>query len=926
MAWQPNPQGLQEIVNLLLASRQATNVQHREIQAKIVEYNHNPEFNCYLVHIFACIPAAQMEDGEAVRQRAGLLLKNNVRQSWKMFSPVVLQTIQGSVLKAIADPSAFTRRIACTVVATIAQYMPLDAWPALMPTLIGLLDNADPLAVDGAFRALEMICEDVPEKMDCEYDGVGRPVNAIVTKSLAFFTHASPSLRRYAVACIGNVLKLMPAVLCANMEQYLGGISALASDPDTGVRKNVAIAIVLLMEMRPDVLQPHLVQVCEFMLRATQDVDGDVALQACEFWHMYACSDEELLPPLRQALPRVVPVLLARMAFSEEAVEELEAQQEEDSAVPDRPEEVRPIFHRNREGVGGGAEGEGGGEGGEGDDDGVTDDDGEVSQWTLRKCAANGLDSLAHAFGGDVLPVLLPLLQQQLQLAAPQQWPQRESAILALGAISDGCYDDVAQDCMPQLYPFLLSLLGDATPSIRSIACWALGRYAHWAAAEPARLQPLVEALLRCVRDRNKKVQEAACSAFATLTEVAGPELCPFLVPILQVLVAAFREYQTRNLLMLYDAIGTLAESMAGTDGFRAPACAALVMPPLIEKWQTLPDNDRQLFPLFECLASVAKALGEGFAEYAVPVWARGLRIAQAVVVAHATSAQTGEEPPDKEFATCAIDLLGGIVDALKARAAAPELAGCAPFLPLLLQTAQDPDDDMRQSTWAMVGDLCLHCPDVIVPALGQFAPIGIEQLRPEYLATAYNVSPANNAAWALGTMAQASPERVAAFAPAITQPLLTLLRDPDLELPSMTENMAIAVGRFAGACPTVVAPVFEANPAATGIPSAIAAYCGALKMVTSDAEEKECAYRGLCAVVQQNPGLCAELSNFFALCIAIADYGDGDGGNPQTHQLFGQLLGAYKAHFGAQWPQVQAELQKYKPALLQHLASTYQL
>ena len=85
MAWQPNPQGLQEIVNLFLVSRQATNEQHRQIQEKIVEFNRNPEFNCYLVHIFACLSSAQIEAGEAVRQRAGLLLKNNVKQFWESF-------------------------------------------------------------------------------------------------------------------------------------------------------------------------------------------------------------------------------------------------------------------------------------------------------------------------------------------------------------------------------------------------------------------------------------------------------------------------------------------------------------------------------------------------------------------------------------------------------------------------------------------------------------------------------------------------------------------------------------------------------------------------------------------------------------------------------------------------------------------------
>jgi hypothetical protein len=57
-------------------------------------------------------------------------------------------------------------------------------------------------------------------------------------------------------------------------------------------------------------------------------------------------------------------------------------------------------------------------------------------------------------------------------------------------------------------------------------------------------------------------VQEAACSAFATLEEEACTELVPYLGDILSVLMTAFKRYQAKNLLMLYDAIGTLADSV----------------------------------------------------------------------------------------------------------------------------------------------------------------------------------------------------------------------------------------------------------------------------------------------------------------------------------------------------------------------------
>lgn len=48
-----------------------------------------------------------------------------------------------------------------------------------------------------------------------------------------------------------------------------------------------------------------------------------------------------------------------------------------------------------------------------------------------------------------------------------------------------------------------------------------------------------------------------------------------------------------------------------------------LLMPPLIHKWNLLKDEDKDLFPLLECLSSVATALQTGFLPYCGPVYQR---------------------------------------------------------------------------------------------------------------------------------------------------------------------------------------------------------------------------------------------------------------------------------------------------------------
>lgn len=50
--------------------------------------------------------------------------------------------------------------------------------------------------------------------------------------------------------------------------------------------------------------------------------------------------------------------------------------------------------------------------------------------------------------------------------------------------------------------------------------------------------------MLNLIHDSNKKVQEAACSAFATMEEKAQLRLIPYLDTIIKGLISAFPKYQ----------------------------------------------------------------------------------------------------------------------------------------------------------------------------------------------------------------------------------------------------------------------------------------------------------------------------------------------------------------------------------------------
>lgn len=69
----------------------------------------------------------------------------------------------------------------------------------------------------------------------------------------------------------------------------------------------------------------------------------------------------------------------------------------------------------------------------------------------------------------------------------------------------------------------------------------------------------------------------------SVLEEEFGYGLRPYLDPIVHCFAAALHKYQTRSLIVLYDTIGTLADSAGLCLAQRN--LLAVLMPPLMERW-----------------------------------------------------------------------------------------------------------------------------------------------------------------------------------------------------------------------------------------------------------------------------------------------------------------------------------------------------
>lgn len=110
--------------------------------------------------------------------------------------------------------------------------------------------------------------------------------------------------------------------------------------------------------------------------------------------------------------------------------------------------------------------------------------------------------------------------------------------------------------------------------------------------------EPVLSALLNRLLDENKQVQLSACTAITTMEESASQRIVSYIYSILLQTNRAFALYHRKNRLILYDALGTLADS--AKSALNNATYIHLLMPPLITKWNELADNDTDLYPLLE--------------------------------------------------------------------------------------------------------------------------------------------------------------------------------------------------------------------------------------------------------------------------------------------------------------------------------------
>lgn len=959
LSWTPKAETLDRILRTLREVNNPVLVQ--QVHAAVDELSADAEWPLYLSYILSVCAHEQT----AALTFAGVLLKQYVRAHWRRGvtegggrGAVLGAAVKKAVLASLASPLPEVRRSGANVAATVVERTGFAGWPELLPLLAGALTTAPPFVVDGVLYTLTLIFEDQHRALDDPEKGA--PLQFLAPQLIAVVAGGNPAgpgandpaaqgsatfpgaptptsgngnnagnsgnagspgnsnsafreqAQVYALECLKCVLPAFGPSLQQHSAALLRALTAAAQDaPQASARVRGAACecLCLLTLHAPGVVAPVFDDLARFFLGALAPGAPDaVCLAACRFWRA-ACHSDAFRARVEPALAQLLPLLLARMVFTPAELEAIHADEQSNLLLAGAA--------GARQDSSCGSTTNGGYNNGDDDEDCIDDDecdseddedgfaeDGisdESESNSVRRAAAATLDDTACTFGDAILPLVIPHIEARMRAADAAQWPVLEAAILAIGAIGNGCRGGLAP-YMPRVLPYLIDAMGHAQPSIRGTAAWTGARYSELmvadfvrapsaAAAQQTLLCRYVQRALVLLQDPVNKVFSYACSALADLIDTAREHFAPFAGALLDTVA---RIYPARGASwLLCDVLSALADAL-GTE-LAQPAYTRVLMPLLMQRWSAVRDDDPALSALLSCLRCVACALRESFQPYAEAVFHKSLHFIG--VCTHLCQQRMslrsgggggggGDDGDDgnnndgdngnnkqnkgnsSSSMAVAVQRFGDDADILVTAlnmigemcacfgAAMDTLVAPSALVPLLGDVVALPAPDIRRAALGLVGDLAAACPACLRGALPALAPVLARNLDARFPCVA------TNAAWALGEVARRDCAPLAPVLPEALPRLLVLLCAPAPPAePSLPYNAAITLGRLALARPADIAP----RAAAVNV---FPVWCKVLSELQEGPEQRD-ATAGLCNVCVACPQQVAPMFSYALLVFA---------------------------------------------------------
>lgn len=913
--WTPSQDVLTHILSLFADVRGGVANQALVIE-QLEQLRALPDYPLYIVYIIASHPTGDAASRlQACSQLQDYVAHCTVSADTLAFMKSQLTTVLGVV--ASVGP----------VFARIAIAERLNGWGPIFEHFYNLLSSPEPY---NALKNLWYLIEDISCTQDSddiletlESNALGRPMKHIIPQLIALT--AAGHTHQTRVLALRTLLLLVDLQLPSvddNLQPFLMCVFALADElKNPEAQYHVCQALSRLTALHLEVIMPFIDQVVRYMIicMAPDDNDERTRVGACDYWvQLLGCTaimngdmePEEAEMRKRLFAPylnEVVPLLVQYTQYSDEDLMEMSHKLHNDALEADDAQDIKPR-HYNQ------AADDDLNEDDDDDDDETNGEDAEA-MWTVRRACGRAVDSLGGIFPLEVMTVATPLLQVALH---SQDWRVVEAALLVFGAIANGCHSHVAPT-LPEIGPYIISLMSHEQVLVRSTSCWALSCYSNYLAADGTLFFPLLEAAVSRIQDGNKMVQHSACSLLATLIDSAGPAVTPYAVMLLEVMDRCASLYQTKNRALMFDALNSLADAV-GPDA-TSPTMLPALMNSVVGAFRALPSDDYSVVDVCVYAITALNVVGGDCVDYAPQLapllvktlsecYSRITELRNAYAGQGSAYSADQDDMDDVNRLAALLDATSALTGALKASAAA--LWSGTDIIGLVRAVLADPQTIVRVSALGLLGDVATHCgAEEMTGFMAEVMPRVVTNISLDPANTALS----NNAAWVMGIAAnrfgEAVFDRAALQKEAIPRLCGLLARSTDDEDGDQSNS---AVHMTAASTLGWVGLLFPDLVLAV-LPHIVAEWSYWLGQLP----DKTGPMRGYFAVVGLAPDFMAQTDCFGLLARVLYAAHTV----PELAEIVGQVLQAFQGLMGANWGPAWAGL---PPQLTAALANQYSL
>lgn len=204
MAWSPQQDQLGQLAQCLRDSLSGHDIKaQRNAEQMLKQANASPDLNNYLAWIATNESAStglSEENYFSARCAAAIMLKNNMKASYKSISDSSKEYVKSTILLGLRDRRPQIRNYSGSVVTEVVRAGGILGWPQVLPELVATVANengqATPETQDGAMGALFKICEDNRRSLDKEYQKERRDMPAVnVSQRMDCWRRGSCALR-----------------------------------------------------------------------------------------------------------------------------------------------------------------------------------------------------------------------------------------------------------------------------------------------------------------------------------------------------------------------------------------------------------------------------------------------------------------------------------------------------------------------------------------------------------------------------------------------------------------------------------------------------------------------------------------------------------------------------------------------------------